>query len=135
MMLEQDPVPLPYGALPYFQVHYIIQVESDENASFLARCEPITRGRFGNKRVIDVKWTGLDGFTNELQSDSELTEMLKKAMLKVGEIRIDPQDDHIRIYGKWTHEDRSSYDGTMLEIADRIAMHIRQKLRRLGVKA
>jgi hypothetical protein len=85
--------------------------------------------------VIDVKWTGLDGFTNELQSDSELTELLKKAMLKVGEIRVDPQDDHIRIYGKWTHEDRSSYDETMLEIADRIAMHIREKLRKLGVKA
>ncbi|HEY8139563.1 MAG TPA: hypothetical protein VIE86_00605 [Nitrososphaera sp.] len=135
MMLGQDPAPLPYGALPYFQVHYIVQVESDENASFLAKCEPITRGHFGNKRVIDVRWTGLDGFANDLQSDSELTEMLKKAMLRVGEIRVDPQDDNIRIYGKWTHEDRSSYDGTMLEIADRIAMHIRQKLRRLGVQA
>jgi hypothetical protein len=56
-------------------------------------------------------------------------------MLKVGEIRVDPQDDHIRIYGKWTHEDRSSYDATMLEIADRIAMHIREKLRKMGVKA
>ncbi|HEY7733551.1 MAG TPA: hypothetical protein VIB07_02040 [Nitrososphaera sp.] len=134
-MSEQDPAPLPYGALPYFQVHYIVQVESDENARFLAKCEPITRGRFGNKRVIDVRWTGLDGFADELQADVELTELLKKGMLRAGEIRVDPQDDHIRIYGKWTHEDRSSYDGTMLEIADRIAMHIRRKLRKMGVKA
>jgi hypothetical protein len=77
----------------------------------------------------------LDGFADELQEDVELTELLKKGMLRAGEIRVDPQDDHIRIYGKWTHEDRSSYDGTMLEIADRIAMHIRRKLRKMGVKA
>jgi hypothetical protein len=134
-MSEQDPAPLPYGALPYFQVHYIIEVESDENDRFLAKCESITRGRFENKRVIDVRWTGLDGFADELQADAELTELLKKGMLRAGEIRVDPQDDHIRIYGKWMHEDRSSYDGTMLEIADRIAMHIRQKLRKMGVKA
>jgi len=130
-MLEQDPAPLPYGALPYLQVHYIIQVESDENASFIAKCEPITRGRFGNKRVIDVRWTGLEEFTDALQSDSELTAMLKKGLLHFGEIRVDPQDDHIRIYGKWKHEDRSSYDAAMLEIADRIAMHIRKKLGKL----
>jgi hypothetical protein len=121
--------------LPYFQTHYIVQVESDENTSFLAKCEPITRGRFGNKRVIDVRWTGLNGFVDDLRSDSELTAMLKKALLHVGEIRVDPQDTHIRIYGKWRHEDRSSYDEVMLEIADRIALHIRQKLAKLGVKA
>jgi hypothetical protein len=61
--------------------------------------------------------------------------MLKKALLYVGEIRVDPQDTHIRIYGRWRHENRSSYDEAMLEIADRIALHIRQKLGKLGVKA
>jgi len=135
MMSEQDPAPLPYGALPYIQVHYVVQVESDENMRFLAKCEPITRGRFGNKRVVDVRWTGLNGFADDLQSDTKLSEMLKTVMLHEGEIRVDPQDDHIRIYGKWKHEDKVSFSETMLEIADRIAMHIRQKLKNLGIKA
>ncbi|MGH9991018.1 MAG: hypothetical protein ACREAZ_00005 [Nitrososphaera sp.] len=130
-MPKQDPNPLPYGALQYYQVHFIVQLESDENDEFLARCEPITKGYFGSKRVIAVRWTGASKFTDLLQSDDRLTEMLKDAILQEGEIRIDPQDDHIRIYGSWKHEDKFSFNGTMLEIADRIAMHMKEWSRAL----
>ena len=128
-MPRTDPNPLPYGALQYYQIHYIVKIESEENQSLLARCEPITKGHFSNKRVVDVKWTGADRFAEVLQSDGKLTEMLKEVMLQVGEIRIDPQDDHIRIYGKWGHEENFHFNETMLEIADRIAMHIKNKLK------
>lgn len=122
-----DPVPLPYGGLQYYQIHYVIAVESDENYNFLAHCKPITSGHFGNKRVIDVRWTGVGTFAERLQNDAKLTEMLKKVLVNEGELKIDPQDDHVRIYGKWVHEDRLAFSDTMLEIADRIAMHIRNK--------
>lgn len=131
-MPKQDPVPLPYGSLQYYQVHYIMKSGSKENGSFLAKCEPITKGHFGNKRVIGVRWTGIGDFAGVLQQDSKLTEMLKKIILREGEIRVDPLDNHIRIYGKWIHEDIFAFNQTMLEIADRIASHIKSRLRDRG---
>jgi hypothetical protein len=134
-MPKVDPAPLPYGALHYYQVHYIVQVESQENGNFLAKCEPKTRVHFGNERVVEVKWTGVDGFANILQGDAKLTEMLKEVMLHEGEIRVDPQDDHIRIYGKWKLEENFPFNENMMEIADRIAMQIKERLRGMGIKA
>ncbi|HXV45490.1 MAG TPA: hypothetical protein VD736_02345 [Nitrososphaera sp.] len=131
-MPKQDPVPLPYGSLQYYQVHYILKRDSKENDSFLARCEPITKGHFSGKRVISVRWTGSEDFSRILQQDSKLTEMLKEVMLHEGEIRVDPMEDHIRIYGKWIHEDTFAFSQAMLEIADRIASHIKGSLRDMG---
>ncbi len=121
-----DPIPLPYGPLQYYQVHYIVGVMSNDNNKFLARCRPITKGHFQTKRIIDVRWTGDDHFAKVLQSDTDLTELLKEAMIKVREITIDPQDDHIRIYGRWVHEDNLAFDPLMFEVADRIALHIKK---------
>jgi hypothetical protein len=134
-MPKVDPAPLPYGALQYYQVHYIVQAESQENGNFLAKGEPKTRGHCGNKRVVEVKWIGVNGFANILQDDAKLTEMLKEVMLHEGEIRVDPEDDHIRIYGKWKHEENFAFNETMMEIADRIAMHIKERLRGMRTRA
>jgi hypothetical protein len=124
-----DPVPLPYGPLQYYQIHYIVDIKSSDNDKFLARCRPISKGHFQSKRIIDVKWTGDDNFAQILQSDTSLTNMLKEVMLKVREITIDPQDDHIRIYSRWVHEENLAFDPIMLEIADRIALHIKNMVR------
>ena len=121
-----DPVPLPYGPLQYYQIHYIVDIKSSDNDKFLARCRPISKGHFQSKRIIDVKWTGDDNFAKILQSDTSLTNMLKEVMIKVREITIDPQDDHIRIYSRWVHEENLAFDPIMLEIADRIALHIKK---------
>jgi hypothetical protein len=131
-MPKQDPIPLPYGSLQYYQTHYILKSDSKENGNFLARCEPISKGRFGGKRVVDVRWTGADRFAEVLQTDSKLTEMLKEVMLREGEIRVDPLEDHIRIYGKWIHEESFVFSQTMFEIADRIAGHIKARLPAIG---
>jgi hypothetical protein len=122
---KQDPTPLPYGPLQYYQAHYIVKLESDENGDFLARCKPVTNGHFSSKRVVDVKWTGADKFAQVLQQDNKLTEMLNEVMLHEGEIRVDPVDYHVRIYGKWIHEEAFEFNQTMFEIADRIAGHIK----------
>lgn len=126
-MKGPDPAPLPYGGLQYYQVHYIVELPGNENDELLARCQPITEGHFGQKRVTGVKWTGAGRFAERLQQDSKLTEMLRKVMPIVGEIRIDPQDEHVRIYGKWVHQDRIDFNETMFEIADRIAMHLKER--------
>lgn len=131
-MANQDAVPLSNGLLQYYQLHYILKSESKENDSFLAKCEPVTKGHFGNKRVIDVRWIGAEKFIQVLQSDASLTKMLKVVVLLEGEIRIDPLVDHIRIYGKWIHEEDLTFNRTMLEIADKIGGHIKTRLRALG---
>jgi hypothetical protein len=131
-MSNIDPIPLPYGPLQYYQVHYILQIKSNDNDKFLARCKPITRGYFLSKRIIDVKWTGDEKFARVLQADATLIGMLKEVMLKVGEITVDPQDDHIRIYGRWIHEENLVFDPAMLGIAERIALHIKNIVHRKG---
>lgn len=133
-MGQSDPAPLPYGGLQYYQVHYIVAMESEDNHNLLARCSPITQGHFKNKRVVGVKWVGSGRFADRLQDDSKLGEMLKEVLLREGEIRVDPQDDHIRIHGKWLHEDILAFSETMFEIADRIAMHVRHKDSDMGIK-
>jgi hypothetical protein len=127
-----DPIPLPYGPLHYYQIHYIVDIKSNDNDRFLARCRPITKGHFQSKRIVDVKWTGDDNFARILQSDADLTDMLKEVMFKVREITIDPQDDHIRIYSKWVHEENLAFDPIMLEIADRIALYIKKIVHKSG---
>jgi hypothetical protein len=127
-----DPIPLPYGPLHYYQIHYIVDIKSNDNDRFLARCRPITKGHFQSKRIVDVKWTGDDNFAKILQSDTDLTDMLKEVMIKVREITIDPQDDHIRIYSSWVHEENLAFDPLMLEIADRIALYIKKIVHKSG---
>jgi hypothetical protein len=116
-----DPVPLPYGPLQYYQVHYIVQVQSKENDKFLARCKPVTKGHFSSKRIVDVKWIGNDKFAEVLQANTGLTEMLKEVMEKAGEKTVDPEESQIRIFGRWVNP-------TVLETADRIALYIKNKL-------
>lgn len=124
-----DPIPLPYGPLQYYHVHYILEIKSNDNDKFLARCKAVTKGYFQNRRITDVKWTGDDNFAKVLRADATLTGMLKEVLLKVREITVDPQDDHIRIYGRWVHEENLAFDVAMFEIADRIAFHIKNIVR------
>ena len=127
-----DPTPLPYGPLQYYHVHFILEIKSNDNDKFLARCKPITKGYFDSRRMIDVKWTGEDNFAQVLQADATLTGMLKEVIMKVGEITVDPQEDNIRIYGKWVHEENLVFDAAMFEIADRIAIHIKNIVQKRG---
>jgi hypothetical protein len=122
---RQDAAPLPYGGLDYYQVHYIVETGDANTEQFMARCEPITKGRFGDKRVVGVKWTGTSSFADTLQNDMRLTDLLKEVMLEEGEIRVDPLDDHVRIYGKWKHNERPRGISAMAEVADVIAGHIK----------
>jgi len=125
-MPSRDAEVTTYGALQYYQMQYVVECKTVlESATFLAKCTPITKGHFKNKRVVDVKWIG-GRIAELLSSDKDLNEQLKLILLAEGEIRIDPIDDLIRIYGKWKHEDDLILNRKVLEVVDRIAYHIKE---------
>lgn len=125
-MPKQDPNPILYGALQYYQIHYIVEdIHVANPEALLAKCEPISKGHFKNKKVVDVKWWG-GRLAEALQADIELKEMLKEILPQEGEIIVDPVDDHVRIYSKWKHEDDLKFDPTVFKAMDKIAYHIQQ---------
>jgi hypothetical protein len=125
-MPKQDPNPILYGALQYYQIHYIIEdIHVANPEALLAKCEPISKGHFKNKKVVDVKWWG-GSLAEALQADIELKEMLKAILPQEGEIIVDPVDDHVRIYSKWKHEDDLKFDPKVFTVMDKIAYHIQQ---------
>jgi hypothetical protein len=125
-MAKQDPNPLPYGALPYFQIHYLVEPVKISNPSwYMAKCRTKTQGRFGDKRVVDIEWIG-GRLAQTLASDKELTEMLKPFMIEEGEISIDPQNDRVRVYTKWKREDKLEFDPEFFQVVERIAKTIKK---------
>jgi hypothetical protein len=126
-MSRQDAIPLPYGTLDSYQVHYIVETDDADTEQFLAVCEPVTRGHFGSKRVVAVKWTGITSFADRLQADAKLTELLKEVLLHEGQVHVDPLDDHVRIYGRW-NRDNLDASRAMVEVADIIAGHIKEAI-------
>lgn len=125
-MSEQDPNPLPYGALPYFQIHYLIEPVNITNpSSYMAKCKAKTKGHLEEKKVTEIQWVG-GRLADRLASDKELTEMLKPLMLKEGEISIDPQKDRVRVYTKWKREDKLQFDPEFFQVVERIANTIKK---------
>jgi hypothetical protein len=125
-MSSHDPNPLPYGALPYYQVHFIVDsVKVVDPAIFMAKCEPLTRGHLRNEAVIDLQWSG-GRLADLLKSDKTLSEMLMPLMLDEGEISIDPQDNRVRIYTSWKREDNLKFSLSFFKAIERIATTIRQ---------
>jgi quinol monooxygenase YgiN len=120
---------VPYGALDYYQVHYIVETKYHvyDPSLFLARCYPITKGHLSNKRIVGTKWEG-DRLADILRADVELEAIVKEILHEEGEIRVDPLEDHIRIYGKWRNEDQLKFSPKMFEAADRIAGYIKKLL-------
>ncbi len=125
----QDALPLPYGTLGYYQIHYIVDTGEADTEHLLAKCKPITKGRFSEKKVVAIRWIGQEEFAQRLQDDLQLTELLKQVLLHEGEIKVDPLDGHVRIYGKWNHEENLLANPVMIEVADRIAAHIKTMIR------
>lgn len=125
-MAKPDPNPLPYGALPYFQIHYLVEpVNVSTPSSYMAKCRAKTKGHFEEKRITEIEWVG-GRLAERLGSDKELTEMLKPLMLKEGEISIDPQKDRVRVYTKWKREDKLQFDPEFFQVVERIARTIKK---------
>ena len=125
-MATPDPNPLPYGALPYFQIHYLVEPVNISNpSSYMAKCRAKTKGHFEEKRITGIEWVG-GRLAERLASDKELTEMLKPLMLEEGEISIDPQKDRVRVYTNWKREDKLQFDPEFFQVVERIARAIKK---------
>jgi hypothetical protein len=125
-MAKPDPNPLPYGALPYFQIHYLVEPVNISNpSSYMAKCRAKTKGHSEEKRIPEIEWVG-GRLAEKLAADKELTEMLKPLMLKEGEISIDPQKDRVRVYTKWKREDKLQFDPEFFQVVERIARTIKK---------
>ena len=128
-MDNMDPTHIPYGALDYYQIHFVVIAKRPvyDSALFLDKCNPVTRGHYMNKKIIDVKWVGSQ-LANILDADIELKDILSQILHEEGELKVDPLEDHIRIYGRWRNEDQIKFNPQAFEAINRIAGHIKKLL-------
>ena len=113
-----------YGALDYFQMHFIVMGSVSNPSELIAKCKPSISGHFSKKQVISVNWEG--GKIAEIMSeDQQLDSYLRNVLLEEGEIYIDPLEDHVRVYGKWKHQQELRVYEELVQTMDRICHHVK----------
>ena len=126
--MAQDLNPYPWGAQDRFQAHFIVKSKGHAtNADFLALTELKTKGHFGEKKLVEVKWVG-GNIARILNSDEALRNMILNLPYKDAKIWVDPTKSGVRIRGRW----KSSYELEMpkelFDVYDRIASNINKTL-------
>lgn len=122
----------PWGALPYYQMHYIVLGNGKRFAEQLvARTRKRTKG-FVHKEIVDVWWEG-GNIVNVLNQDMELKTLLKKVLLEEGEIYIDPTENCIRIYSGWKPERKVQISKDALQAYNIIAAHVKKFMSELTI--
>jgi hypothetical protein len=122
----QDPNPLPWGAQDRYQAHFIVRKNAGSSAiNYTAKTSLTTQGHFSSKVVTKVEWTGYGDLATELNSDTELNEMIAKQSIKNATIYVEPTDTAIRIRSKWDNHIAFGITKELFEIYDRIAGHIK----------
>jgi hypothetical protein len=120
-----------YGALDYFQMHFVVMGSVSNPSELIARCRASTRGHFSKKRVVSVDWEG--GKIVEIESkDQQLDSYLRNVLLEEGEICIDPLEDHVRVYGKWKHQQELRLYEELVQTMDRICFHVKTFVQKEG---
>lgn len=113
-----------YGALDYFQMHFIVMGSVSNPSELIAKCKASTSGHFSKKHVTSVNWEG--GKIAEMVSkDQQLDSYLHNVLLEEGEIYIDPLEDHVRVYGKWKHQQELRLYEELVQTMDRICYHVK----------
>jgi hypothetical protein len=120
----QEPNPLPWGTQDRYQAHFIVRKNVQNAIDYTARTILSTKGHFGSKKVVGVKWSG-GKLAELLNNDAGLSEMITKQSVKDATIFVDPADNGIRIYGKWKNSFEFGITKEMFEIYDKIAGHIK----------
>jgi len=120
----QEPNPLPWGTQDRYQAHFIVRKNVQNAIDYTARTILSTKGHFGSKKVVGVKWSG-GKLAELLNSDAGLSEIITKQSVKDATIFVDPADNGIRIYGKWKNSFEFGITKEMFEIYDKIAGHIK----------
>ena len=113
-----------YGVLDYFQFHFIVMGSVSNPSELIAKCKVSTRGLFSKKHVTKVSWEG-GKITEIVSKDQQLDSYLRNVLLNEGEIYIDPLEDHVRVYGKWKHQQELRLYEELVQAVDRICYHIK----------
>ena len=114
-----------YCALDYFQMHFIVMGGVSNPSELVAKCKASTSGHFSKKHVVSVNWEG--GKIAEIVSkDQQLESYLRNVLLEEGEIYIDPLEDHVRVYGKWKHQQELRVYEELVQTMDRICYHVKE---------
>jgi hypothetical protein len=113
-----------YGALDYFQLHFIVMGRVSNPSELIARCKAHKKGHFSKRHVSSVSWEG--GKIAEIVSTDQLLDTyLRNVLLEEGEIYIDPLEDHIRVYGKWKNQEKLRLYEELVQAMDRICYHVK----------
>ena len=122
----QDPNPLPWGAQDRFQAHFIVRKNTGPSTkNYLAKTILVTKGRFGAKTILKVKWNGSGSLATKLNGDDTLNEMIAKQTIHDATIYVEPTDVAVRIRSKWDNHISFGISKELYEIYDRIAGHIK----------
>jgi len=122
----QDPNPIPWGALDRFQAHFIVRKDvGTKVGNYLAKTILITKGHFGTKTIVKVKWNGPGSLASKLNEDDELNEMITKQSIKHATIYVEPTEVAVRIRSKWDNHLAFGISKELFEIYDKIAGHIK----------
>ena len=123
----QDPDPLPWGAQDRFQAHFIVrkQVGDSQLLDFTARTKLQTKGYFGSKKVVGIKWLG-GKLANKLNDDTSLSNMLISQSVNDAFITVEPTNNGVRIFGKWKSEYEFCITSDLFSIYDMIAGHVKK---------
>ncbi len=73
----QEPNPLPWGAQDRYQAHFIVRKNVQNAIDYVARTILSTKGHFGSKKVVGVKWSG-GKLAELLNNDASLSDMITK---------------------------------------------------------
>ena len=121
----QDCNPLPWGTQDRYQAHFVVRKDAGQSSlDYTARTVLSTKGHFGSKKVVGVKWNG-GRLAQTLNGDSELNGMIQNQSVKDATIFVDPTDTGIRIYGKWKNSYEFGITKDLFAIYDKIAGHIK----------
>ena len=113
-----------YGALDYFQMHFIVMGSVSNPSDLIAKCKASTSGHFSKKHVVRINWEGWK-ISEIVSNDQQLDSFLRNVMLEEGEIYIDPLEDHVRVYGKWKHQQELRLYEELVQTMDRICYHVK----------
>ncbi len=122
----QDPNPIPWGAQDRFQAHFIVRKDvGTAVGNYLAKTILTTKGHFGSKTIVKVKWNGPGSLASKLNADNELNEMIAKQSLKNSTIYVEPTEVAVRIRSKWDNHIAFGITKELYEIYNKIAGHIK----------
>lgn len=124
-MRMQETNPLPWGALDRFQTHFIVRRDIGADvADYVARIRLVTKGHFGSKQIVSVRWEG-GRLADILNEDSQINDRIIQQPINEASISVEPTEGAVRIHSKWQNRHDLGITRELFEIYDAIAAHVK----------